>query len=212
MKILITGIIAAFFFVSVYQKLRSSDSKEVHTGSKGIKNVILFTVFLVFDCMTLYRMTAGGCKIYTALSSVLLVNFMVVLAQTDIKRRIIPNKYLAVLFLLRTVFLFFTFGNAGMTVYTAVDAAAGMTAGFLITLIMSLLSKNGLGAGDIKMFAVIGYFAGLSGILDILLYTCMFCFLFSVILLITKKCSLKSSIPMAPFAFAGTVFYFAFMI
>ncbi len=212
MRILITGMIIAFFFVPVYQKLRSSDNKEECTGSKGIKNVILFTVFLLCDCMTLYRITSGGCKIYTALSSVMLVNFMFIIAQTDIRRRIIPNRYLAFLMVLRTVFLFFPFGNTGMTVYTAVDAAAGITAGFLITLIMSLLSKKGLGAGDIKMFAVMGYFAGLSGILDILLYTCMFCFLFSVIFLVMKKCSLKSSIPMAPFAFAGTVLYFAFMI
>lgn len=205
----ITGIIMAFIFVPVYQKLRLSDTnkKQVFSGSAG--KSVLFVFFLICDCMVIHRMTEHGYKLYAAASSVLLVNSMLILAQTDIGRRIIPNRYLAALLVLRTVFLCFSFGDSK---YLIIDSTAGLAAGFLITLIMSLLSKKGLGAGDIKMFAVVGYFAGLSGILDILLYTCLFCFICAVIFLITGKCSLKSSIPMAPFAFAGSFFYFAVMI
>ena len=202
----------AFFFVFIYQKLRLSGTKEKHAGLKMTGKIILFTVFLICDCMIIFRMTEEGYKLYIVMSSVLLVNSMLILSQTDISRRIIPNRYLAGLLVLRTVFFCFSLKNTGMAVYQIIDASAGLAAGFLITLLMSMLSKNGLGAGDVKMFAVMGYFAGLSGILDILLYTCMFCFCFSVVCLVLKKCSLKSSIPMAPFAFLGTVFYFAFMI
>ncbi len=211
MKTMITGMAAALLSVPVCIKSGSEEKnrKNVYTGMSGY---IMFFVFLICDFMIINRMKSSGYSIYTVVSSVLLTNVMFVLARTDIRKRIIPNRYLAGLLILRSVILFFSLVSPETALYSAADSAAGLTAGFVITLIMYILSKNGLGAGDVKMFAVIGYFAGLTGILDILLYTCIFCFLFSALFLLLKKCSLKSSIPMAPFAFAGTVFYFAFMV
>lgn len=208
MKVIITGIISAVISVFFYLKFRCTDKKRSDDRMK----YAVFFIYLICDCRIISGMFGHGYMTGAVCSAVILTNSMFILAQTDIKKRIIPNRYLAALLVIRSVLLILPLNGKDMLLYTDADSFLGLLFGFLITLVLSFISREGLGSGDIKMFAVVGYFAGLSGILDILLYTCVFCFVFSAISLILKKCSLKSSIPMAPFAFAGTVLHFSMLL
>ena len=70
-------------------------------------------------------------------------------------------------------------------------------------LICMLLSRGGVGAGDVKLIAAIGLYYGLAGVLSILMVTLIFAAIFSIVMLATKKAKMKSTLPMAPFIFIG---------
>ena len=57
--------------------------------------------------------------------------------------------------------------------------------------------------GDVKMFFVIGLLYGLENTYTILLVSMLIMAIVSVILLITKKATKKSAVPMAPFVAVG---------
>ena len=81
-----------------------------------------------------------------------------------------------------------------------IAAVALLLAAFLCR----LCSKNSVGYGDIKLFAVMGLMLGLEGIWGAIFASLIFSFLLAVLLLITKKKTRKDVIPFAPAIVLGT--------
>lgn len=81
--------------------------------------------------------------------------------------------------------------------------------GFLIGTIVFgacyLLSRGGMGAGDVKLMAVLGFFLGGSVIISVMVLAVFCSAIYSIVNLIRKKTSLKAEIPFAPFVMIGTV-------
>jgi Flp pilus assembly protein protease CpaA len=88
-----------------------------------------------------------------------------------------------------------------------VRSLAGLAAGGLVTGIAYAVSRKGIGAGDVKMFAAIGYFTGGFAVIDILVYSTLFCCVCGIVLIVFRKCKARDCLPMAPFAYAGTMLY-----
>ena len=131
---------------------------------------------------------------------------LVPIAWIDFKKWIIPNKLLfcglcmaAILVLLDVL----TSGDDKRTVLLSAIGGAAFGAGIL--LICSFLVKGGMGAGDIKMYAVIGLFCGLTGTFNAMLYTMIVCLIVGVILMIIRKKKIKDQMQMAPFALLGVL-------
>ena len=72
-----------------------------------------------------------------------------------------------------------------------------------ILLIIALIVKSALGMGDVKMFLVIGLLYGLVDTYSILLFSIIVMAIVSIILLLIKKATRKTAIPMAPFTAIG---------
>ena len=81
----------------------------------------------------------------------------------------------------------------------------GALAGALVMAVAFLISRKGVGMGDVKLFIVIGFFVGSTSIISTMFYTFFASAIVGIILLLTKKAGLKDSVPMAPFAFVGVV-------
>ena len=82
-----------------------------------------------------------------------------ILAVTDIKRKIIPNKILVLLLLFWTAgvsMLLILQTEFGLTILF--ESLAGGTIGGIIFLLCYLLSKGQLGAGDVKLVFVMGLY------------------------------------------------------
>ncbi|WP_041702941.1 A24 family peptidase [Pseudogulbenkiania sp. NH8B] len=94
----------------------------------------------------------------------LLAGFLLAAVITDTAARKIPNKLvlggLAVAFLCQGLF----FGGGGL-----LDAAQGMGLGFVLFLPLYLL--RAMGAGDVKLMAMVGAFTGMQDIVGIVLFT-----------------------------------------
>lgn len=72
-----------------------------------------------------------------------------------------------------------------------------------ILLLIALIVKSALGMGDVKMFFAIGLTYGANNTYEILLLSLVVMALVSIMLLVMKKATKKTAIPMAPFVLLG---------
>ena len=91
------------------------------------------------------------------------------------------------------------------------DAAAQMIAeligcGVLLafSLLIRILSRKGLGMGDVKLFSILPLFLGALGGMRAVIYSMLIIFVQAVFCLITKRKGKKDVLPFAPAIAGGT--------
>lgn len=116
----------------------------------------------------------------------------------DIKEQQIRNLYPIVILLSKVIFIF-----VERDMDTAVKSLISAFIAFAIFGLCLLISKDGIGVGDIKLLISIAFYLETELFLRGLLYICLCSLLFSMFVLATKKARLKSQLPFVPFVFAG---------
>ena len=66
-----------------------------------------------------------------------------------------------------------------------------------------LVSRGGVGMGDVKLLSAMGLLLGLYGSMCVLLYAQLAALVWAVVLLVRRKASWKDTLPFAPFFTAG---------
>ena len=84
-----------------------------------------------------------------------------------------------------------------------IDSLSGLLIGGGLFLIVYLVSKKGLGGGDVKFMAAVGLYLGFAKTVPAILYGTVLAAVTGLILVLIKKIKRKGSIPLAPFLFAG---------
>jgi leader peptidase (prepilin peptidase)/N-methyltransferase len=136
--------------------------------------------------------------------SLLLVSLLVIIFVSDISYMIIPNRVLlffAVLFILMRV------------IYPLDpwwDPILGSIIGFTLLFIIAVVSKGGMGGGDIKLFAVLGIILGWKLVLQAFFFSTLLGALVGIILIASGKVSKKQPIPFGPFIVGGTLLAYFF--
>ena len=136
--------------------------------------------------------------------------FFIVLFITDLEQGILPNKIvyagtIAAIFLAILGTLFgFEPGYAGGTLFRisklwVVNAAIGGAVGFALLFLVALISRGGMGGGDIKLAGFLGLTTGFPLILVAIFFAVVIGGLLSAILLLLKIRGRKQSIPFGPF-------------
>ncbi|MCK5884543.1 MAG: prepilin peptidase [Bacteriovoracaceae bacterium] len=114
----------------------------------------------------------------------------------DLKHKILPdvlNLYLAAIFL-GYALLFYSWKH------WAIGLAIGGGFPFLVSSTYLLFAKKeGLGLGDVKLFAALGIYLGPLGIITNVFLSCMLGSIVGVLLILTKKMSRDYPIPFGPF-------------
>lgn len=131
---------------------------------------------------------------------------LLLLAVIDAREKIIPNSALAMLAGFRMVLLIgdvFVFPELAAEIM--ISAGAGLAGGGILFLAASAAVRKGLGMGDVKLVAVMGFYLGFKALMSSLIIILTLTALAGTGLLLFKKISLKSELPFAPFAAAGTV-------
>lgn len=129
-----------------------------------------------------------------------------VAAWSDVKSKRIPNRILQVLFMLRSLLLVpECLGCPEAWINTVLSALGGIGIGGGFFLLLYLAVRGGIGAGDVKLYAVLGYYLGKEKILTAVLLSFACAALYCLWLLIGEKTELRQKIPLAPFAAAGTI-------
>lgn len=148
---------------------------------------------------------------FTMLWLLLIVVFGYVAAVLDIKVRKIPNALVLTMMgawvLTMTPKLFVDTENA---ISLLLDSAIGLAVGGGLFLLVYVVSRKGLGGGDVKFMAAAGLYLGFSGALGAMLYGSILAALTGLGLILFKKLGRKDQMPLAPFIYAGiliTVFY-----
>ena len=133
-------------------------------------------------------------------------------AWIDFKVKKIPNPLFLILLAVRCTGLVaeMVFYTEGM-ITVLLDAFGGMFLGGLIVLICRLLSRGGIGAGDVKLFGILGFYFGIIATMNILFYTTFISAISAAFLLITRKAQMKTTLAFGPFALVGVSIYYVLL-
>ena len=135
---------------------------------------------------------------YALFSSLLLVISMI-----DFKTGIIPNKLIIFGILLGSIYLMMNW-IINRSFLIIKDGILGFLAGALMIFAIIVISRGGMGAGDMKLMGVIGLFLGLKGVVLSLFLGILVGGIIGAVLLMTKIKDRKSAIPFGPFLALGT--------
>jgi leader peptidase (prepilin peptidase)/N-methyltransferase len=139
------------------------------------------------------------------LVAIILFSFLSLLTWTDIYYRLIPNPM--VLFGgIIALFLRYWTGELPF-----LDYIIGGIVGFIVLFIIALISKGGMGGGDVKLFAMIGFFIGWKGVLLSLVMASAVGSLYGIYLIIRSKYERRMKIPFAPSILLGTVLVYGWV-
>ncbi len=180
----------------------------VTSGSNIISSKIVWAVMavnaVIVAIYTLYRFNDDG--IWRYMLFVLATAFMGILAVTDGKKKVIPNA--VVLAALGVFVVIITTGiltdsEEGIR-QLGISLAGGIFAG-LAFLICYVISRKAIGGGDIKMATVLGLYVGAQYILMDLFAGIVCCAIYSIVMIIRKKMTVKDGVALAPFLYLGTL-------
>lgn len=133
------------------------------------------------------------------ITALLLISMLMIIVVTDLSYMVIPNKIL--LFFLP----FFIFLRILSPLDPWYNAVFGAVIGFLLIALIIFFSKGGMGAGDMKLFGVLGVVLGLGNVLlTFFIAACLGAIIGSV-LMIVKRVNRKQAIPFGPYIVVGAL-------
>jgi leader peptidase (prepilin peptidase)/N-methyltransferase len=138
------------------------------------------------------------------ITGLLLFSFSLVVALIDVEHYLILNNLVIFLFLCGFVFHFIS------QEISLNGRIIGMLVGFAIPFFLALISRGGMGGGDIKLCAAMGFWLGFPGIFQAIFIGALVGSVIGITLLVTKVKKRKDPIPFGPFLVLGffTVFLF----
>lgn len=212
------GIVTVFccFFMAIgtldlkrVQKCRYLYSQLSENLSEGIQftsqQILFFSIVLTFAVgISVWRLTV---MVHETLNFLKMSSTLVLLtgcACVDTIEHRIPNLFTGLTALLAALFLITGFVTAQVGAYgylnSSLFAAAASAA---VLTIGSVLSHHGIGIGDIKLISALGLMGGVYITGGTLFFATLLCALFSIWLLITRKKTMKESVPFGPFILFG---------
>lgn len=181
--------------------------KTTHTFSSWLITLIS-VVFMIFGILNVMLSDQKQLSVLITFENQLFWYGIFLIAFIDLRVKKIPNKIILGLICMRAIFILISaIFNPEQFLSVFLLSVIGFLVGGVIMLIFLFLSRGGIGAGDVKMFAVLGLFYGFQGLIPIMLYSLIIAAVTGILLLISRKAKMKSTLPMAPFALIGlTVF------
>lgn len=135
-----------------------------------------------------------------AAAAVMLLPVMIV----DLNTRTIPNSLVLAMLAVGTAFhgmLFMAAPEMGGKLF--LEAVIGLLGCLILFYVMARLTKDGMGMGDVKQLAALGWMVGLRGTLISALLGLTACTVMAIVLIVFKKKKARDSIPFGPFIFVG---------
>lgn len=133
-----------------------------------------------------------------------LISLFMIIFVSDITYMLIPDKILIVfagIFLVERIFI-------PLTPWW--DSILGAAVGFTMLLVIAIVSKGGMGGGDIKLFALVGFIVGTKVLLLSFFLATLFGAIYGAIGLLFKFVKRGKPMPFGPFIASGTLtaYYF----
>lgn len=185
--LLISAISIAVYLGLAYWTNRMPD---YHFGWKTTVSGVILNGLLWIYFFNYYVQSLSSMLIALSISVVIMIIYI------DFKYYEIPNEYNSILTILGIAFVILNLSHWKYFVLGGIIL-------FAILLVFFILSRGGLGAGDVKMSFGIGLLMGSPYIIPFLVYTFLFAAIVSIVLLLTKKMSMKGRIAFGPYMAIG---------
>jgi prepilin signal peptidase PulO-like enzyme (type II secretory pathway) len=131
--------------------------------------------------------------------AIIFSSVLVLAVLTDIREKLILDKIILPSLIILVIIRLFI-GEHSFWYYSI-----GGVVGFLLLLLIAILSKGGMGGGDIKLYAVIGIVLGPWLTLMSLVFASLFGAIMGLLLIAIGKATRKQAIPFAPFIWIGSL-------
>lgn len=176
----IIGIYAYIFFSRMADVLKINKRYEHIT-----KGVLLLAVYAIV-------LSSLGMGVYLICYVVILM----AIAIEDIYLKEIARENSSLLFLIAGIYVI----NSGNSIAFHI---LGMLLPGSIVFLVSIITKQAIGMGDVKLISAIGLLLGVVRTYNTLVYASLLGGMFSLVLLVCKRIHMKDSIPFAPFIVLG---------
>lgn len=207
-------LVASLLYVKKHYSIEKGALTRTAFKAYWVLLAITAAVLLLFVTLSIqYSLRNELLKLPVLMRWTTLLWGLYLLAYIDYRERLIPNFLICVLLIARVAFLGCNLISdpeywRSILLYPLIGAGIG---GVILAVAM-LLSRKGVGMGDVKLFITIGAYVGSMEIIATLFYTFVVSAVVGIVLLLMKKVKLRDSVPMAPFAFAGVAIEYAFML
>lgn len=173
-------------------------------GDKHKRNYLFLNILVVVILIIEFVMFKyGPLKI---VKYIVLVEALFLIAWKDSKEKIIRNKHLLWMTGFRAFLLvveWIIYPSYGFSIL--MGSLMGALIGFLVFGLCYLVSRGGMGAGDVKLVTVLGFYLGGAVIMPVMILVVLSSAIYSIVNLARKKTNLKAEIPFAPFVLLGTI-------
>jgi prepilin signal peptidase PulO-like enzyme (type II secretory pathway) len=168
------------------------------------KRTLFYGIALVFVMFVWLVICARELSAFALIKFALIIVFSYIAMLFDIYLRRIPNKLVLIMF---AGWLLLILPKIIMDTETGIpmliDSMLGLLIGGGVFLSVYIISRKGLGGGDVKFMAAAGLYLGLSGTMPTILYGSVLAAFTGIVLILFKKITRKDTMPLAPFLFAG---------
>ena len=219
MEHLIAGSVAAVAAALAYitsnkhiaQKIRFFDiasNIDEEFSSIELKNTQLLAVTIVTGILSYVAVLnlLNGAKALEICRMTIALLCMVGAGCFDLRLKRIPNIF--PLLMLISAILLFGVGailkQEGIITLITSGAIAAVAI-FVILTLTAVLTKEGIGAGDIKLISALALTIGVYLLIEALFYASVFCSLAAIVLLLIKKKDTSKAVPFGPFLLLGYI-------
>lgn len=182
--------------------IKDSEEEIPNTTKKEIVVIALFSLGVTFACG--FFSGLRGDEFLSVLRMLIGLIILNVTAITDYKTMKIPN--LCILIMLGGRFFVFVleFSMYGSQAFSSmVGSLLVGVIGLVFFLLMSKITRGGIGYGDVKEFSAIGFLCGFRALIYTVLFSFLVTSIVSAVLLLSKKKSIRDAVPMGPFIWLG---------
>lgn len=205
--VVISNAFSIFLFYEDTKRAKRNQDEKVHTRYLTKSAWIyagVMSLLTVVMAVLLQKIYVDNSFLFS-LKRLLLLGVLWPVAYIDFKTYRIPNLFIVSGLLIRAVLLIFeVIFEREVFVSTIISEGIASLALVIAALLCTLLIKNSIGFGDIKLFMVMGLYLGLSGIWSSIFMALLMSFIISVVLLLTRKKTRKDMIPFGPPIVIGT--------
>jgi len=194
-------------------ELKEDQVKTYFLSGKKSFAICTASVFLAVALLAVYLTQRSGFSAIRMFEWLIFCYGLYLISFTDIWERRIPNQLLLGLLIIRFGFLVYDcVVNRDNWQGPLLSAGIGMAICGGVILLAFLISRKGVGAGDLKLFALLGLLTGHRAALQFLMLAFLASAVAAIAMLLLKKAKAKDSLPMAPFAFLGLLGELIFLL
>ncbi len=207
----VAGSLLATEYQNCYRKSETFSFPEMkrHLQEKPLQFVPVLLIYSAFFILALCVYQQKHLNLVQLPQYILFWDCILISSWIDFHVKKMPNLIFLILLGARTVGIFAEMAHQPEEIISLIlGSFSGMLLGGGIILICRLISRGGIGAGDVKLFALVGYYFGIIPMMNILFYTVFLAAFGAIILLLTKKAKMKSTLALGPFAFIGLNIYY----
>lgn len=166
--------------------------------------IVVFVLSIVLSALCGYFSGLRQDEWMSVFRMILAMAVLNVISITDITLYRIPNVCVLILLAGRVLSIIaeMIVGDGTLLLSLLNSLIAGIAC-LIFLFLASKITGGGIGYGDIKLFAALGFLCGTRAVVYTLLLSVFICSIVSVVLLISKKKKLKDGLPMGPFIWVG---------